>query len=189
MVFNACRCYVFVCRLARADVVLTTYNIVSKEVGVTEDMRSKQAQEMPVTDKQGASESGSEAMLLRVAWQRIILDEAHSIKNHKSLTAMSVCRLRAMYRWALTGNFRYPSPLSPTSPSIADSFADVSLGTPIQNELLDMYSLLRFLRCSPFDEFKVWKRQVDNKSGKNLASQTFLFTCCLFCQRNICSNV
>ena len=105
MVFNACRCYVFVCRLARADVVLTTYNIVSKEVGVTEDMRSKQAQEMRVTDKHGASESGSEAMLLRVAWQRIILDEAHSIKNHKSLTAMSVCRLRAMYRWALTGNF------------------------------------------------------------------------------------
>ena len=33
VVFNACRCYVFVCRLARADVVLTTYNIVSKEVG------------------------------------------------------------------------------------------------------------------------------------------------------------
>ena len=24
----------------------------------------------------------------------------------------------------------------------------------------------RFLRCSPFDEFKLWKRQVDNKSGE-----------------------
>ena len=42
-------------------------------------------------------------MLLRVAWERIILDEAHNIKNYKSLTAMAVCRLRALYRWALTG--------------------------------------------------------------------------------------
>ena len=58
--------------------------------------------------------------LLSVAWERIILDEAHNIKNHKSLTAMSVCRLRARYRWALTG-------------------------TPIQNDLLDMYSLLRWV--------------------------------------------
>ncbi len=30
-------------------------------------------------------------------------------------------------------------------------------------------SLNRFLRCSPFDEYKVWKRQVDNKSGTHNA--------------------
>ena len=59
--------------------------------------------------------------LLRIAWKRIIIDEAHQIKNHKSLTAMSVCRLRATYRWALTG-------------------------TPIHNDLLDMYALLRSAR-------------------------------------------
>ena len=78
--------------------------------------------------------------LLQIAWERVVLDEAHYIKNHKSVTAQSVCRLRALNRWALTG-------------------------TPIQNNLLDMYSLLRFLRCSPFDEYQVWRRQVDNKSG------------------------
>ena len=40
-----------VVRLARADVVLTTYNIVSKEVGITEDMKTnKRAHEMPATD-------------------------------------------------------------------------------------------------------------------------------------------
>jgi len=80
-------------------------------------------------------------LLLRIAWSRIVLDEAHNIKNHKSLTALATCRLRAGARWALTG-------------------------TPIQNDLLDMYSLLRYLRCSPFDEYKVWKRQVDNRSEK-----------------------
>lgn len=56
-----------------------------------------------------------------VLWRRIIIDEAHSIKNHKSLTAQSVCRLSAVSRWALTG-------------------------TPIHNNLLDMYALLR---CQP----------------------------------------
>ena len=38
-------------RLAKADVVLTTYNIVSKEVGVTEHMKNdKHAHEKPATD-------------------------------------------------------------------------------------------------------------------------------------------
>uniref|UniRef100_A0A8C5E904 Transcription termination factor 2 n=1 Tax=Gouania willdenowi TaxID=441366 RepID=A0A8C5E904_GOUWI len=79
--------------------------------------------------------------LLRVAWARLVLDEAHNIKNPKVQTSMAVCQLRASARWAVTG-------------------------TPIQNNLLDMYSLLKFLRCSPFDEYKLWKAQVDNGSRR-----------------------
>ncbi|XP_069139673.1 transcription termination factor 2-like isoform X1 [Argopecten irradians] len=133
-------------KLAEHDVVITTYNIVAKEVG-----SSKTNAEEPVKDDEEAESpesEGSDSVLqcnmLRIVWDRIILDEAHNIKNHKSLTAMAVCRLRSTHRWAITG-------------------------TPIQNQLLDMYSLLRFLRCSPFDEYKVWKRQVDTgkSSGQN----------------------
>jgi len=32
---------------------------------------------------------------------------------------------------------------------------------------MDLYSLLRFLRCYPFDEYQVWKRWIDNKSAQS----------------------
>uniref|UniRef100_A0AAQ5Z1H2 Transcription termination factor 2 n=1 Tax=Amphiprion ocellaris TaxID=80972 RepID=A0AAQ5Z1H2_AMPOC len=122
--------------LADYDVVVTTYSLVSKEVPV---------------QKEEPSHSGP---LLRVAWARVVLDEAHNIKNPKVQTSMAVCQLRAGARWAVTG-------------------------TPIQNNLLDMYSLLKFLHCSPFDEYKLWKAQVDNGSKRgrerlNILTRTLL---------------
>ncbi|KAK2840142.1 hypothetical protein Q5P01_013882 [Channa striata] len=120
--------------LAEYDVVVTTYSLVSKEVPVQKeeaDKPSTDADDVPLTS----------APLLRVAWARVVLDEAHNIKNPKVQTSMAVCHLRARARWAVTG-------------------------TPIQNNLLDMYSLLKFLRCAPFDEYKLWKAQVDNGSKR-----------------------
>ncbi|NXN47255.1 TTF2 factor, partial [Rhinoptilus africanus] len=122
--------------LSEYDVVVTTYSILSKEVPT-----SKEEGEVPAEDYDVGSRSSPCSPLLRVAWARVILDEAHNVKNPKVQTSIAVCKLRASARWAVTG-------------------------TPIQNNLLDMYSLLRFLRCSPFDEFKVWKYQVDNNTKK-----------------------
>ena len=75
-------------------------------------------------------ETGSNVNFLSVGWERVILDEAHQIRNPRSQTAMAVCKLKAAKRWAVTG-------------------------TPIQNKELDLYSLIRFLRVDPFDEYKV----------------------------------
>ncbi|XP_054019874.1 transcription termination factor 2 [Dryobates pubescens] len=122
--------------LSGYDVVVTTYSLVCKEVPT-----SKGEGEVPAEDHDVESGSSPCSPLLRVAWARIILDEAHNIKNPKVQTSIAVCKLRASARWAVSG-------------------------TPIQNNLLDMYSLLRFLRCSPFDEYKVWKYQVDNNTKK-----------------------
>ncbi|XP_068593168.1 transcription termination factor 2 isoform X2 [Cebidichthys violaceus] len=133
--------------LADFDVVVTTYSLVSKEIpGQKGDAEKpcRDADEVPPRS----------APLLRVTWARLVLDEAHNIKNPKVQTSMAICQLRAGARWAVTG-------------------------TPIQNNLLDMYSLLKFLRCSPFNEFKVWKAQVDNGSNRgrerlNILTKTLL---------------
>ncbi|XP_023179025.2 transcription termination factor 2 [Drosophila hydei] len=97
------------------DIVVTTYNIVARE------------------NKANGALSG-------VKWRRIILDEAHVVRNHKAQSSMAVSELRGKYRWALTG-------------------------TPIQNKELDVYALLKFLRCSPFDDLATWKKWIDNKSA------------------------
>lgn len=60
----------------------------------------------------------SSSALVRVDWERVVLDEAHNIKNPKVQTSLATCQLKARARWAVTG-------------------------TPIQNNLLDMYSLLK----------------------------------------------
>ncbi|XP_066124271.1 transcription termination factor 2 isoform X8 [Saccopteryx bilineata] len=119
--------------LSTYDIVITTYSLLAKEIPT-----KKHGGEVPGTD---LSEKGSSTPLLRVVWARIILDEAHSVKNPRVQTSIAVCKLQARARWAVTG-------------------------TPIQNNLLDMYSLLKFLRCSPFDDFNLWRSQVDNHSKK-----------------------
>ncbi|KAL1772449.1 transcription termination factor 2 [Sigmodon hispidus] len=128
--------------LSTYDVVITTYSLLAKEIPTT-----KQEGEVPGAN---LSVEGISAPLLRIVWARVILDEAHNVKNPQVQTSIAVCRLQAQARWAVTG-------------------------TPIQNNLLDMYSLIKFLRCCPFDEFSLWKSQVDNgslKGGERLSILT-----------------
>ena len=48
-----------------------------------------------------ASKRGSP--LFGVVWTRVVLDEAHTIRNRATKIAQGCCRLAARYRWALTG--------------------------------------------------------------------------------------
>jgi hypothetical protein len=56
------------------------------------------------------------------------LDEAHNIKERATNTAKATFELKAKYRWCLSG-------------------------TPLQNRVGELYSLIRFLGCDPFSHY------------------------------------
>ncbi|KAG3146937.1 DNA repair protein [Phytophthora cactorum] len=95
---------------SKSDLVLTTYGVLSAEFG-----------------KNG--------LLTTTEWNRVILDEAHSIKTRTTGYFKSCSALIATHRWCLTG-------------------------TPIQNTLDDMFSLLCFLQYQPWSRVVWWKRVI-----------------------------
>ena len=42
-------------------------------------------------------------MAVQVRWRRVVLDEAHSIKDRRCSTARAVFALTSKYKWALSG--------------------------------------------------------------------------------------
>jgi DNA repair protein RAD5 len=79
-----------------------------------------------------SGDRGSNGGLFSVEYFRVILDEAHMIKNRQSKTARACYEIAAEHRWTLTG-------------------------TPIVNRLEDLFSLVRFLRVEPWSNFSFWK--------------------------------
>ncbi|PFX35045.1 helicase-like transcription factor [Stylophora pistillata] len=69
--------------------------------------------------------------LHKIKWLRVILDEGHTIRNPQTRLTKAMIDLVAMRRWVLTG-------------------------TPIQNRLDDLWSVVKFLRLEPFDDKKWW---------------------------------
>ncbi|XP_026823254.1 ATP-dependent helicase ULS1-like [Rhopalosiphum maidis] len=120
--FNSINRNIAAIELARYDVVMTSYNIIMW------DYKKKMFLLSPFFIK----------------WKRIILDEAHQIRNKKTQTSYAVCKTKSMCRWAITG-------------------------TPIHNKEADFFTLLKFIRCHPFDDWNVWKRWVCNNddAGKH----------------------
>uniref|UniRef100_A0A8C3XRQ7 Helicase like transcription factor n=1 Tax=Chelydra serpentina TaxID=8475 RepID=A0A8C3XRQ7_CHESE len=95
--------------LSKQDVVLTTYNILASDYGVS--------------------------LLHRLKWLRVVLDEGHTIRNPNAQQTKAALNLEAQRRWILTG-------------------------TPIQNSLKDLWSLLSFLKLKPFTDREWWHRTI-----------------------------
>jgi SNF2 family DNA or RNA helicase len=86
-----------------------------------------------------------------IHWNYVILDEAQAIKNHKSQTATAVCSLHATHRLSLTG-------------------------TPIENNLMEMWSHMQFLNPNLLgsrEQFNQYVLRPDEmaKSGANKGLQ------------------
>lgn len=99
------------------DVIITSYGVVLSEYS-------------QINSRPGGRES--HRGLFSLNFFRIILDEAHTIKNRQSKTAKACYELSTEHRWILTG-------------------------TPIVNRLEDLFSLVRFLRVEPWNNFSFWR--------------------------------
>ena len=101
--------------LRKYDVVITTYATLSSEHA----------------DSEGSIKVG----VFGINWYRVILDEAHSIKNRNAKATKAACALNAEYRWCLTG-------------------------TPMQNNLDELQSLIHFLRIKPYEDLNQWREAI-----------------------------
>ncbi|KAJ8527551.1 hypothetical protein K7X08_015002 [Anisodus acutangulus] len=93
--------------LEKYDIVLTTYSILASE------------------------DTWIDSPIKKIEWWRVVLDEAHVIKNVKAQQSQAVNNLKANRRWVVTG-------------------------TPIQNNSFDLYSLMAFLRFEPLSIKAYW---------------------------------
>uniref|UniRef100_A0A8C4V0U1 Helicase like transcription factor n=1 Tax=Falco tinnunculus TaxID=100819 RepID=A0A8C4V0U1_FALTI len=73
--------------------------------------------------------------LHKVKWLRIVLDEGHTIRNPNAQQTKAALNLEAHRRWVLTG-------------------------TPIQNSVKDLWSLISFLKLKPFTDREWWHRTI-----------------------------
>ncbi|CAI6290343.1 unnamed protein product [Periconia digitata] len=103
--------------------------------------------------------------LSKINWFRVVLDEAHKIRNHKTDWFKTVHQLQTHHRWCLTG-------------------------TPIQNRLEDLGSLVEFLRIPYLDRPATFRTHIITPTSPDRGSQfqnlqTFLGTICLRRTRDI----
>ncbi|KAG5460364.1 MAG: SNF2 family N-terminal domain-containing protein [Olpidium bornovanus] len=112
--------------MARYDVIITTYSLVANE---------HPAREKGGKDAGRASEDRPFGPLFDIHYHRIILDEAHTIKNRNTQVAIACCSLKAEKRWCLSG-------------------------TPIQNNLDELFSLVRFLRIEPYNDSRWFNEKI-----------------------------
>ncbi|KAF1956883.1 hypothetical protein CC80DRAFT_471150 [Byssothecium circinans] len=128
-------------KLKTYDVVITTYQVLSSEHKAC-----------------GEGVDGLKKGCFGVHWYRVMLDEAHTIKNRNAQMTKACYDLKSHYRWCLTG-------------------------TPMQNNLDELQSLIKFLRIQPYCDISNWKESITGpmKNGRgNLAMrrlQIFLKAC------------
>lgn len=123
-------------RLRSFDVVLTSYALVARDC----------PREAIVSDGRIIKEGAPAGLLFRARWYRVILDEAHMIKNHRGACSLAIAQLSSVKRFCLTG-------------------------TPLQNNVDDIYPLFRFLKVPRYCNLSNFRMDISNHITENRSRQ------------------
>jgi len=154
--------------LKEYDVIITTYSIVSQEwkdpdaekrkrtsteskvsnAAHAKDEPNSQKHESGGKDDKGKGNANGKdtskknpkpkpkkSPLFALKFLRVVLDEAHTIRDRKTRQARACHALKAERRWCITG-------------------------TPFQNKIEDVFSLLQFLRVEPLNHLQWWTKLI-----------------------------
>lgn len=122
--------------LAEYDIVLVSYQTLASEFKKHWPLSWKNGEHQPdvhavdlklMNQVKSSDEYFSPFYRNDSEFYRVILDEAQNIKNKKTQAAKACCTISSTFRWALSG-------------------------TPIQNNIGELYSLIRFLRIPPYNK-------------------------------------
>ncbi|KAM0793370.1 hypothetical protein ACM66B_000825 [Microbotryomycetes sp. NB124-2] len=147
--------------LLRYDVVLTSYHTLltdcPDEEGAEKRAKKEAKKNGHPQNWQQYVQTQKKGLLFQVEWFRVVLDEAHFIRNRATRMSRAVTQLDSLFRWCLTG-------------------------TPILNSLGDIFPLLRFLQVKPWYEWKTFNDHIviEEKKNPNLAAtraQAILASC------------
>ncbi|VDQ05711.1 unnamed protein product [Trichobilharzia regenti] len=119
-------------QLACADVVLTSYSVVQRELDWAEVVASRQSghghrPKLRLTQRYLCRPSP----LTCVRWWRICLDEAQMVERVTSKTARMLSQITAVNRWCVTG-------------------------TPAEKSIDDFFGLFAYLRLTPYSFSHYW---------------------------------
>ncbi|GMM33989.1 translocase [Saccharomycopsis crataegensis] len=126
--------------LAKYDIVLTTYGTLASEFKkhykeVMDSAGQKTTQTGIPDFGTGGGKHKSPFFSRESYFHRIILDESHIIKNKKTLSSKACHLLRSDYRLCLTG-------------------------TPMQNNVEELYPIIRFLKIKPYNDEELFRKEI-----------------------------
>ncbi|TID07556.1 Helicase-like transcription factor CHR28 [Colletotrichum higginsianum] len=113
--------------LASFNIVFASFHQLRDSIPSVKNREAKRNQltDQVKYDKWVEEETGD---LHRIEWHRVVLDEAHSIKNHLTHSAFACYELKAKHRWAVSG-------------------------TPLINGSDEFFSYLKFIKYDGIDDF------------------------------------
>ncbi|KAI1356101.1 SNF2 family N-terminal domain-containing protein [Xylaria sp. FL0043] len=122
--------------LHNMDIILVSYQEVIRQFP-NQKLLTRLREKYPDPQDFEEQYNDSLGMLFKINFWRIVLDEAHNIKNHDSQTSIACRSLKGRHRWALSG-------------------------TPLTNSVDEIYPYLQFLKAKVPQEIKVFRKLFTN---------------------------